>query len=75
MSEFLFILPTGWEQVTPADVDTIEGGMSAIRSHLSSGTLADLSSLFIASGRLVEPAYIVEARLLNDDILVIRTAV
>ena len=23
--EFLFILPTGWEQVMPVDVDAIEG--------------------------------------------------
>lgn len=75
MSEFLFILPTGWEQIMPADVDAIEGGMSTVRAHISGGTMTDLTNLFIAIGRLIEPTYIVEAKLLNDDILVVRTAV
>jgi hypothetical protein len=73
--EFLFILPTGWEQVMPVDVDGIEGGMSTVRAHISGGQMGDLTVLFVNSGRLVEPTYIAEAKLLNDDILVIRTAV
>ena len=72
--EFLFILPTGWEQVMPADVDGIEGGMSTVRAHIGGGQMGDLTNLFYETGRLIAPAYIVEAKLLNDDILVIFTA-
>ena len=75
MSEFLFILPTGWEQVMPVDVDAIEGGMSTVRAHITSGTMGDLTNVLIATGRISAPTYIVEAKLLNDDILVIFTAV
>lgn len=75
MSEFLFIMPTGWEQIVPVDIDAIEGGLSTVRAHISGGTMNDLTDLFVASGRLVSPTYIIEAKLLNDDILVVRTAV
>jgi hypothetical protein len=71
--EFLFILPAGWEQIVPTDVDLIEGGLSTCRAHISGGQMGDLTALFIASGRFTAPTYIDEAKLLNDDILVVHT--
>ena len=69
MSEFLFILPGGWTQMSAECVGEIG---SIIGDWLAVNDLASLSDALKARGDIAEDAVLVEARLFNGEVLAVR---
>ena len=69
MSDFLFILPTGWMQMPEDAVGEIG---SSIGDWLAVNDLASLSDALKAGGYLTEESILVEARLFNGEVLAVR---
>jgi hypothetical protein len=67
VSDFLFILPSGWTQMSAECV-----GGSIIGDWLAANDLTSLSDALKARGDIAEDSVLVEARLFNGEVLAVR---
>ena len=73
MSEFLFIIPSGWTQLPAGTVDQLPDSIGTVQSWIDSGSVSLLDEALHNAGILTDPEqHVVEARLFNGEILVVR---
>lgn len=72
MSEFLFIIPSGWTQLPIGIIDLIPSGISAVQGWVDQGNATELTNALRDAGQLPANQYIIEAKLFNGDMLVVR---
>lgn len=75
MSQFLFIIPDGWTKLDWATLTSMEGvnlSHPAVTSYISGGDINGLSDQLKLAGAIPEDAYLNEAKLFNDEVLIVR---
>ena len=73
MSDFLFIIPDGWVQITPEQIDLVQAGPSSLESWANSGSFSLVDQALRGAGILTDPEIrVAEARMFNGNILVVR---
>lgn len=73
MSDFLFIIPSGWTEFPVGTIDLIPAGIGSVQSWIDSGSVSLLDEAMRDAGILTDPEKrIVEARLFNGESLVVR---
>ena len=73
MSDFLFIIPEGWTQLSKEATDYV--GASSAQILADTGNMYDLTAKLQEGGFLVDKQYLIEAKLFNGEILVARLAI
>lgn len=72
-SEFLFIIPAGWTQLPAETISQLPDSISAIQSWIDSGSVSLLDEALHNAGLIADSEqHVVEARLFNGEILVVR---
>ena len=73
MSDFLFIIPEGWTQLSKEATDFV--GASTVQTFADTGNMYDLTAKLQEGGFLLDKQYLIEAKLFNGEILVARLAI
>jgi len=74
MSEFLFIIPDGWTKLDWQYITSNLPGMAGpnVASLLQSGAISDIEASLKDGGAIPMDASLVEAKLFNDEVFIVR---
>jgi len=75
MSDFIFIIPPEWTQLdwqTLANMDGVNLGYAAVTNYIAGGDLLGLSDQLKLAGAISQEAYLIEAKLFNDQVFIVR---
>lgn len=73
MADFLFIIPAGWTRLPEDTLERIAEGPSTLISYIENGSTSTVNELLHSNGIIPETTSVIEAKVFNGDIVVIRT--
>lgn len=74
MSDFLFIIPEGWTALPVGVIDHIPAGISVVQTWIDTGNVGELTTALHDAEQLSLDQYVIEAKLFNGEMLVVRLA-